>query len=65
MENGDIPASYVSLPEGNPSETHLFWVIYIKGQLGVPLAVYPWYLLCSLLILGDSNPIYTHYIGLI
>ncbi len=26
-----------------------------KGQLGVPLAVYPWYLLCSLGILGDYN----------
>ena len=23
--------------------------------------MYPWYLLCSLLILGDYNPIYTHY----
>ena len=22
-------------------------VIYFKGQLGVPLTVYPWYLLCS------------------
>ena len=28
----------------------------IKGQLGVPLTVYPWYLLCSLGILGDYNP---------
>ena len=28
----------------------------LKGQLGVPLAVYPWYLLCSLGILGDYNP---------
>ena len=27
----------------------------IKGQLGVPLTVYPWYLLCSLGILGDYN----------
>ena len=28
-----------------------------KGQLGVPLTyVYPWYLLCSLGILGDYNP---------
>ena len=26
----------------------------IKGQLGVPLTVYPWYLLCSLGILGDK-----------
>ena len=24
-----------------------------KGQLGVPLAAYPWYLLCSPGILGD------------
>ena len=31
-------------------------VRYIKGQLGGPLTVYPWYLLCSLGILGDSNP---------
>ena len=33
------------------------WVIdhffSIKGQLGVPLTVYPWYLLCSPGILGD------------
>ncbi len=28
----------------------------IKGQWGVPLTVYPWYLLCSLGILGDYNP---------
>ena len=27
-----------------------------KGQLGVPLTVYPWYLLCSLGILEDYNP---------
>ena len=27
-----------------------------KGQLGVPLTVYPWYLLCSPGILGDYNP---------
>ena len=27
-----------------------------KGQLGVPLTVYPWYLLSSLVILGDYNP---------
>ena len=27
-----------------------------KGQLGVPLTVYPWNLLCSLGILGDYNP---------
>ena len=37
----------------------------IKGQWGVPLTVYPWYLLCSLGILGDNLPINTHYIGLI
>ena len=30
--------------------------IRIKGQLGVPLTVYPWYLLSSLGILGDYNP---------
>ena len=28
----------------------------VKGQWGVPLTVYPWYLLCSLGILGDYNP---------
>ena len=29
----------------------------VKGQLGVPLTyMYPWYLLCSLGILGDYNP---------
>ena len=28
----------------------------LKGQLGVPLTVYPWYLVCSLGILGDYNP---------
>ena len=27
-----------------------------KGQLDVPLTVYPWYFLCSLGILGDCNP---------
>ena len=36
----------------------------IKGQLGVPLTVYLWYLLYSLEILGDNLPINTHYIGL-
>ena len=39
--------------------------VSIKGQLGVPLTVYPLYLLCSLGILGDNLPINTHYIGLI
>ena len=24
------------------------WTLWFKGQLGVPLTVYPWYLLCSL-----------------
>ena len=28
----------------------------IKGPLGVPLTVYPWYLWCSLRILKDCNP---------
>ena len=40
----------------------------LKGQLGVPLTVYPWYPLYSLGILGDYNPqipTNTHYIGLI
>ena len=34
----------------------------LKGQLGVPLTVYPGYLLCSLGILGDNLPINTHMI---
>ena len=28
----------------------------IKGQLGVPLTVYPWYLLCSVGVVGDYSP---------
>ncbi len=39
-----------------------------KGQWDVPLTAYPWYLLCSLGILGDNLPINTHnkrpYIGI-
>ncbi len=31
-------------------------VCSLKGQLDVPLTVYPWYLLCSLGILRDYNP---------
>ena len=30
-------------------------VCFVKGQLGLSLTVYPWYLLCSLGILGDYN----------
>ena len=33
---------------------------FFKGQLGIPLTVYPWYLSCSLGILGD----YRAYIGI-
>ena len=33
-----------------------FFVWRIKGQLGVPPTVHPWYLLCSQGILGDYNP---------
>ena len=29
---------------------------FFKGQLGVPLTVYPLYFLCSLGILGDYHP---------
>ena len=43
----------------------LWLLVSVKGQWGVPLTVYPWYLLCSLGILGDNLPINTHYIGLI
>ena len=32
---------------------------FFKGQLGVPLTVYPWYLLCSLGIIVDYKP-YNH-----
>ena len=44
-------------------------VYMFKGQRwGVPLAVYPWYLLCSFGILGDYNPflytLYRSYIGI-
>ena len=38
--------------------------VCIKGQLGVPLTVYPWYLLGSLGILGDTHK-YPRAIGLI
>ena len=34
---------------------HPIYQWFFKGQLGVPLTVYPWYLLCSLGILGDYN----------
>ena len=36
-----------------------------KGQLGVPLTVYPWYLSYSLGILGDYTHKYPRVIGLI
>ena len=52
----------VLLPEKTDNVLQTF-----KGQLGVPLKVYPWYLLCSLGVLGDYNPIYTQhraYIGI-
>ena len=46
-----------------PPRKTLIWYIFkyqskpiLKGQLGVPLTVYSWYLLCSLGILGDYNP---------
>ena len=42
--------------------------VNIKGQLGVPLTVYPRYLLCSLGILGSfsstKHPLYRAYIGI-
>ncbi len=43
------------------------WYHNIKGQLGVPLTVYPWYLLCSLEIRGDLThkyPLNRAYIGI-
>jgi len=56
-------------PEGrNPKPCPYQWIILVSmGQLGVPLTVYSWYLLCSLRILGDYNPYIptTHNIGLI
>ena len=42
----------------------------VKGQLGVPLTVYPWYLLCSLGIQGflgiitHKYQLYRAYIGI-
>ena len=40
----------------------------LKGQLGVPLPVYPWYLLCSTLgflgIITHKYPLYGAYIGI-
>ena len=45
---------------------HNFWrLVLIKGQLGVPLTVYPGHLLCSPGILGDCNLINTHYTRLV
>ena len=52
----------VLLPEKNDNVLQTF-----RAQLGVPLKVYPWYLLCSLGVLGDYNPIHTQhraYIGI-
>ena len=47
-------------PTANPvliAETDFFFTEKEnRGQLGVPLTVYLWYLLCSLGILGDYNP---------
>ena len=47
--------------EPNPTYKRILRGNYVvdasfKGHLGVPLTVYPWYLLCSLGILGDCNP---------
>ena len=40
----------------------------LKGQLGVPLTVYPWYLLCSTLgflgIITHKYPLYKAYMGI-
>ena len=46
------------LPRVWEGERYIFfrYLETIKGQWGVPLTVYPWYLLCSLGILGDYNP---------
>ena len=47
----------------NDTSSHSVWKPRewnIKEQLGVPLKAYPWYLLCSLGILGDHLPINTH-----
>ena len=46
-----LPRTYITFIQKNPA---------FKGQWGVPLTVYPWYLLCSLGILGDNLPINTH-----
>ena len=44
-----------------------WWLCKIKGQLGVPLTVYPWSLLCSLGFLGiitHKYPLSRAYIGI-
>ena len=48
----DIPNSLVHHAKLKTLNT----ISMVKGQWGVPLTVYPWYLLCSLGILGDYNP---------
>ena len=40
----------------NAAEIERIGLAIFKRHLGVPLTVYPWYLLCSLGILGDYNP---------
>ncbi len=54
-----------SLADGmSPKKT--FLETSFKGQLGLPLTVYPWYLLCSTLgFLGIITHKFTHYIRLI
>ena len=47
---------------GQVEEVKILKQTFVKGQLGVPLTVYPWYLLRSLWILGLFDPINTHYI---
>ena len=54
---------YVSCLQKCTAMLYFHWFVSLKW--GVALTVYPWYLLCSLGILGDNLPINTHYIGLI
>ena len=60
-QKGDPVFFWVGFCGGKNIQT-FFWVDFFlknrwfKGQLGVPLTVYPWYLLCSLGILRNYNP---------
>ena len=63
LDNYKKPAQVYPIPRcGMEKQQQIYSIVEhykvanIKGQWGVPLTVYPWYLLCSLGILGDYNP---------